>query len=189
MQITGSWPASSQQGAGSPPQTSAPHLETRPERGRWHKLMATPCLLPPPPYLQYPNPQDTSGRSRGVGGQIPFHVPFPPGCSIPFPPGHSADQIPTSSSTLLLPPPGTQKRTNRFSSLLMLLTKGLRSKAARHRPDLEKHRFFFSPPTAVSLEKKERGGGDLITLNYHKLYPISRRADFRCKEEGEARGG
>jgi len=51
--------------------------------------------------------------------------------------------------------------------------------------------FFFFPHSCVIREKKE-GGGDLITLNYHKLYPISRRADFRCKEGGSmgvARGG
>lgn len=121
---------------GPHPVLCASHLETRPERGRLHKKTAMPCLLPPTPCLRYPSLQDTSGRRGGWRAEFPSRSPFPL--------SHSAGQIPTSSSVLLPllpPPPGTQKCTNCFSSLLMLLTKGLRSKAACHRPDLEKHGF------------------------------------------------
>lgn len=86
-----------------------------------------------------------------------------------------------------LPPPwGHTSAPNSSCSLLMLLSKGLRSKAARRRPALGKSLIFFFY-TAVSLEKKKEGEGELIALNYHKLHPISPRADFRCK--GGRRGG
>lgn len=90
-------------------------------------------------------------------------------------------QFPSPSP--LTPPRGRTGAPNSPCSLLMLLTKGLRSKAVCCRPALGKSLLFFN--TAVSLErKKKEGGGELIALNYHKLHRISPRADFRCEGGG-----
>lgn len=87
-------------------------------------------------------------------------------------------QFPSPSP--LTPPRGRTGAPNSPCSLLMLLTKGLRSKAVCCRPALGKSLLFFN--TTVSLErKKKEGGGELIALNYHKLHRISPRADFRCE--------
>lgn len=91
-------------------------------------------------------------------------------------------QFPSPSP--LTPPRGRTGAPDSPCSLLMLLTKGLRSKAACCRPALGKSLLFFFN-TAVSLErKKKEGGGELIALNYHKLHRISPRADFRCEGGG-----
>jgi len=98
-QVQGPLRASQYQELGPHPALRASRFETRPERRRLHKTTATPRLLPPTPRLWYPSLQGTRGRSRAVGGRNPSHVPVPP--------GHSAGQVPTSPSAvlLLLPPP------------------------------------------------------------------------------------
>lgn len=117
-----------------------------------------------PPVLSL---QATGGRSRGMGGRIPFHIP-------------SQGQIATSSSA----PLGAQSAPTVCSPSDALKH---RSEEQSLRPDLEKHLFSPSAHSCVTGGGEE--GGDLITLNYHKLYRLSRRADFRCKEGRENGGG
>lgn len=141
VSITGSWPGSSCCSKELVPTLHcASHFEARFEEGG--------CARHHTGSLPLPNlPDAVEGAGRWGQNSLPCPHPARSLCGT--------DSTPSSALLPLLPPPpGTQ---NCFSSLLMLLTKGLRSKAACHRPDLEKHRL--PPHPDVSLGKRGRGKG------------------------------